>query len=298
MIIDYSTLEKELLQCRNQWFQESKKRSLELIHHFEKQVGKPYTGGQQFLNFINDDFFENLGFFVEETAELVSEYLSFSANDEKRIQIIDKRIQELQKKYQQNKFSGMLSPDSFFNDLINPKFPSSIYVRIYPDVEEEIKKNSENGDSSFEYIYFDATEEIFSLVKLLIELKLLQEVYKEISPDQEQHPKTEALTPNFKENTYPKVFKNGYGYELFRYLVQHDDENIRPAWAEKYFDLFKVEKLIKANTKKISFVRFLKEEYQVKFSEIDFRTTYNNEEVAFLKDIEKNFNKKYSVSRF
>jgi len=129
-----------------------------------------------------------------------------------------------------------------------------------------------------------------------MELKLLQAIHLKINSEGENNLKKEIIIPNVKVNKFPKVFKNGYGYELFRYLVQVDDEEISSAWGQKYFDLFKDEKLIKNTAKKINFIRFLRKEYHIEFYELDFRASYN-EEADFLKEIKKDFEKKYGLKQ-
>jgi len=99
MVIECSDLEKKLKQSKVQWYQTSKKRSLEIIQHFERQVGKPYTGGLQFLDFLSSELFENLSCYLEEVADGISDYLSFSADNKGRIKLIEDKILKLSHSY-------------------------------------------------------------------------------------------------------------------------------------------------------------------------------------------------------
>lgn len=296
MEIDYSDIEKKLQSCKNEWYEINLKNSLESISDTEIQTKMIYKGGLQFVNFLSENFYDSLIFFLNETVEKINEYLSFAPNKQEQIKIIENKLPGLYEIYKQNQFAGILAPDTFFDDLNNRKFPYYSYLLIYSKVKEKIKDSIEKGEKDFQNIYFDVTEEIFSLTKLLIELALLKNIFKDMDPDKEQNRRTETIIPNFDENKYPKLFKSGYGFELFRYLVQVDDNYIGPAWAQKYFDLLKEEEIIKKTARPINLLRLLKIEFQIDLPNLDNRAGYN-EELLFFREIEKDFQKKYNVNR-
>ena len=298
MVIEYSDLEKKLKQCKVQWYQTSKKRSLKLIQHLEKQVGKPYTGGLQFLDFLSSEFYENLTCYLEEVADVISNYLSFSADNKGRIKLIEDKILKLRDSYQQNQFSRVLTPENFFDDLINPKFSYYAYLTIYSEVEEKIKETTEKEEENYDSIYFPSTEEIFSMAKILMELKLLQAIHLKINSGVEKNLQMELIVPNVKVNKYPKVFRNGYATELFNFLLTEEDKRIGPSWAGKYFLLFKDEKLIKPKAKAVNFLTFLNENIEKKIKVLDNRTGYKEDtEVDFLKEVEKKFQISNGIKR-
>src|SRR5690606_7123234 len=136
----------------------------------------------------------------------------------------------------------------------------------------------------------DFFTEFAALLLILSEAKLLQ-IFKRKLQDRQKATSNSLkdTTPNFDINIYPKVFKSAYGCELFKYLVKVEDENIGPAWAGKYFELFQDEKLIKKTAMRASFIRFLKSEFGKKIGELDNRAIYTTNEMKFLKDLEKDF---------
>ena len=296
MQIVYKDLLNQINYSKLHWYRESRLKSLQNVKHFEKQVGNPIDCAEKFISFLSFEYFENLDGYLEDIVEDVMESLEFSSNEKDRLEKIDQKIQKLDKSYKQNNFTGILSPHNFIQDLNSSKFPYNTYLVIFEKLKTEILQRPDLDDQSLELIFTNLTEDFFNLTYVIMELKLLQSEYSEITAKNDSDAAETNFNPDFNYNKYPKVFKSPYAHELFKYLVSIDDEKITPAWAQKYFDLFKDEKLIKVTSKKVSFIRFLKKEYQISFSEMDIRASYN-EEANFLKDIEKDFTKKYNVTR-
>jgi len=297
MTIEFSDLEKKLEQCKVHWYKSRKKRSLKLIEHLEKQIVRPYTGGLQFLDFLGSEFYENLSYFLEEVADEISAYLQFSADDTGRIKKIEDKILKLSDSYQQNRFSGVLTPENFFNDLINPYFPYSTYILIYTEVEEKIKDATEKEDLDYDYIYFPATEEILSLTKILMELKLLQAIHLKIKSEGEKNLIKEIIVPNVVVNKYPEIFTSINAYLLFNYTLteRKSKEKIGPALVTKLLAYFKDEDRIFEEVKPSDYKNFLKKEHQYTLKKFDDRTAPNNREIKNYANIEEIFKQQYDL---
>lgn len=214
----------------------------------------------------------------------------------------------LLKQLEENKWTHIINIEKF-HLCTNLFFISKIYGQNLRSYDEKLKAyiskyypplNSRPmlAEKFRQIIFEDFFYEFKKLLKTLIDVKLVHILRRKLqaTSDKKNSYSTQKIEPNFEENKYPKVFKSAYGYELFRYLVQVDDEKIAPAWGRKYFDLFKEEKLIKLTSKPINFIRFLKSEYGLELPGLDGRASFN-EEAVFLKEIEKDFQEKYNARR-
>ena len=193
--------------------------------------------------------------------------------------------------YKQNRFSGVLTPENFFDDIINPKFPYRAYLTIYSEVEEKIKETTEKEDEDYDSIYFPSTEEIFNLVKILMELKLLQAIHLKINSVVEKNLQKEITAPNVNENKYPEIFTTINAYLLFNYTLREWKEKgkIGPAIVTKLLEYFKDENRIFQEVKPAHYKNFLKKEHQYTLRKLDDRTAPNDHEISIFKNIEKNF---------
>lgn len=269
-------------------------------YRFEENEASPYeVGYHELMEMFNTNNFLNSLQDTERYKISITQRLKFMASKSLKIEFLEKELQKLEIRFSQNPYNDILSPDNYFNEIRSKDFYDKLWNthksenrESYLEFLENYKFRSYNREELMEsniekgsFIEFFDILKCYSVINFqLDELNVIETKLKDISMI-------------IKENKYPRVFTNGYACELFNYLFSVESKEIGPAWASKFFLLFKEENLIKNKAKPSFFMTFLNEKHHIKIKTWDDRASYGGDEMDFLKDAEKDFKDFHNIKR-
>lgn len=236
---------------------------------------------------------------IEKTFQKLNNYLQFSVVKNERLEFVSERLKELNNQFESNKLNHLLIFNNFTDQLADFSFLENVYMEIslsmnhkivawYNDKNPYQMRSNESVIAKCEEIYNCYFFKSFKqLLKILAEIKLLRIIYIKL----EGYKKS----VDFDFNPYPKIFKNGYSYLLFNYLLSFEDQRkISGAFISRNFYLFQEEGLIEKETPWANFFRFLKDNFQFEMKRIDERAQPTDYDFDYFKKIKINFDKKHT----
>ena len=191
---------------------------------------------------------------------------------EEKAKFATDRINQIQQELQKNKWTYLLSIDTF-NLVLNPDFIYDIFLQTFPELDgklykwqKEINPYQRRSEASIVRKYQEIVQEDFfaefsKLLKILSEAKLLQILKRELQ-DKQQAPSV----PNY----YPLVFKNKACHDLFLHCMEaYPKSDITKTLLSKYFEFFKNDEFILDKVKRKNFFKFVKNELEINMTRIE-----------------------------
>lgn len=270
-----------------------------LFYEFPTGSHPDYVGCFTLIErYHNDDYFSKL-YRTREYYDLLTQRLEFKISKNSKIEMLERELDSLEKQFLENPYYDILTPTNYFNEIrtydffiklwtrhkfenlsLFKKFKENFNSKSY-DIEDLMEKDLGKGSFSD---FFDILKRFTVVNCHLRQLKVVETYVEDISL---------AL----KKNKYPRIFKYGYAFELFNYLVAVESNDIGPAWAAKFFLLFRDEKLIKDKARPSDFEVFFLQEHNIEIKKWDDRTSFGQDEENYLADIEKDFKNFYNIKR-
>lgn len=246
----------------------------------------------------SDSYFTSLHR-TREYYNLLTQRLDFKITENSKIEMLERELESLEKQFLENPYYDILTPINYFNEIRSYDFFIKLWTRhkfenlsLFKEFKENFNSKSYDIEDLMEKdVGKGSFKEFFEVLKRFtvvnIHLRQLKKVDMYV----------EDISLALKKNQYPRIFKHGYAFELFNYLVAVESNDIGPAWATKFFLLFQDEKLIKVKTRPSDFEVFLRKEHNIEIKKWDDRTSFGHDEENYLRDIEKDFKNFYNITR-
>lgn len=288
----YTELKKKFKECEKNWEENLKEESYqEISWAWPHKTSAQKEGMRLMVDYFSCNLYDSLEFDLEEQELEYDDKLFYCISIDEKIQLVQKRLEELKDFFFANKSNFHILPSSFPEGICHTRFPHMVFNKLPEDIQNKIidlaPKDQRDWFVTVEILIYEFHNVVFTVIEFLYLKSLFQDLQIE-----KRNQKDFKIPPPKQENEYPEIFQNVYSYNLINYIIEDQQKkgvNMGPAFLTKLFIYFKDERFIFKKVKSVSYRRFLEKKHDIELKKLDERAVPDTLDIHTFDELKKFF---------